>query len=59
MLSDKDSEESHEAFMEDLAAIKATLRAIGDLVGGPLSAETEKLMSNDSMYEVDVQTNDE
>jgi CPA1 family monovalent cation:H+ antiporter len=58
LLSDKDSEESHEAFVEDMASIKSTLRAIGDMVGGPVPVEAEKLMINDSMYEIGVKTND-
>jgi NhaP-type Na+/H+ or K+/H+ antiporter len=59
LITDIDSEESHEAIIEDLTSIKMTLRAIGNVVDDPNveQDEAEKLIINDSMFDVDVQTN--
>jgi hypothetical protein len=55
LVNEKDSEESHEAFIEDLTSIKATLRAIGSIPHGPaLIDDHEKFLLND----VDVKDDD-
>jgi NhaP-type Na+/H+ or K+/H+ antiporter len=53
IVSENDTEESHEAFVEDLASIKATLRAIGTLNEMP---EDDKFLVDTSESEVDKYT---
>ena len=58
LVPEKDSEESHEAFIEDMTSIKSTLRVIGASTSGPLVEENEKfLVDNTSSYDADDQTN--
>ena len=55
LVNEKDSEESHEAFIEDLASIKSTLRAIGSIPHGPQEVEEpEKFL----LHDVDVKDDD-